>query len=784
MSAFVAYLVLGIGAGAFYAMLATGVVVSFKGSGVINFAHGAMAMYVAFQFHYLRTERTMHLPWVDVLPGRSFPGNLPVMIRFGSEGTMSFLPAFLLAMATALLLGAMVHFLVFRPLRNAAPLGKVIGSLGVMLYLQGIALLNFGPETPNPKAVLPSGLVRNFLGLGRPMPVESLWFAGLAAVLAAATWAFFQYTRSGLATRAAAGNEKGAVLLGFSPQRLALTNWMLAAVLAGLAGIFVGTITGSLNPVKFTSLIVPALGAALIGRLTSVPLAAAGGFLMGMLDSWTTTWLTVQSWWPSVLTAAGTKDALPLIVIVVVLFVRGKSLPVRGTVEEKRLPLAPQPRRVWQWCLVAGGLAIVLATGLPGGFVFSGFTGVWSFALSTTLITAMLMLSYTVITGYLGQISLAQMSLAGVAAFVTSRLMSNGKATPDQPFPVHGLDLAWPIAAVAGIVAAVVVGVLVGLPAVRIRGVQLAVVSIAAAVFIKTFYLDNPHLTDLHSGTNAVVRDPTFFGIDLKSASNRGTIDNPRFIVFCVVVLVLLCVAVANLRRSATGRRFLAVRANERAAAAAGIEVARTKLLGFAIASGIAGVGGVMTGFQQRQVSSAGWVFLASLAVLAFAYMGGITSINGALVGGLIASGGIVAVLADYHLKGVASYQVVIGGLGMIVTAIVHPEGLAPAWQPALRHLGRWLTTGPPEKFPKALVRVVPGMVPGALLAVLLIATKAEHWRIWHALLIVGAGLLVRVIGIHTWSAIARGGESARAQDRQHAVPVGGRDAAPTVVEV
>jgi branched-chain amino acid transport system permease protein len=756
MQAALAYLVIGVGAGAFYAMLATGVVVAFKGSGVINFAHGAMAMYVGFQFHYLRTRSRFELPWVDFLPGAKVPGNLPVTIRFGDGGPMPFLPAFVLAMATAVLLGAMVHFLVFRPLRNSPPLGKVIGSLGVMLYLQGVALLNFGPDTPNPRPVLPSGIIKNFLGLGRPMPIESLSFAALAVAIASITWVIFRYTQVGLASRAATTNEKGAVLLGYSVQRLALANWILSAVLAGLAGIFVGSITGSIDPVKFTGLIVPALGAALIGRLVSIPAAVAGGFMMGMLDSWTTTWLTLQGWWPSVLTPTAVRDALPLVVIVAVLFLRGKSLPIRGAVRERRLPLAPHPKRVWQWGMIGGGIAIVLATGLPGGFVFSGFTGTWSLALSVSLISAMLMLSYTVITGYLGQISLAQMSLAGIAAFVTSRLMSDGIASPDQPFPVSGLGLAWPLAAIGGVIVAAIVGTLVGLPAVRIRGVQLAVVTLAAAVFIQTFYLENPHLTDLHAGSNAIVRDPTFFGIELKSVSSRGTVDNPNFIIFCVVVLVLLCFAVANLRRSSTGRRFLAVRANEQAAAAGGIDVVRTKLLGFAIASAIAGVGGVMTGFQQRQVSSVGWVFMASLALLAFAYMGGITSINGAIVGGAISTGGLVGVFSEFHFEGAESYYAMLGGVGMIATAVLHPEGLAPAWQSGLQQLGRWLTTGPPEKFPKAAARLLPGMIPGAAFCVVLIWRNADEFRGWYVPLVIVVGLLGRAISVELWHAVGR----------------------------
>ena len=748
------------GAGAFFALMAAGIVVAFKGSGVINFAHGAMAMYVAFQYHYLRTKGRLQLPWVDPLPTKWL--NIPVTLHLGgADHKLSFWPAFILAMLTSVLIGVMAHFLVFRPLRNAAPLGKVIGALGTMLYLQGVALKNFGSDNPNPKPVFPGGIYRNFLGLNKPLSKEALYLAVFAIIVGAVVWAFFQFTRFGLATRAAAGNEKGAVLLGYSPERLALTNWILASVLAGLAGVFVGSVTGALNPTKFTTLVVPALGAALIGRLSSVPWAVGGALVIGMVDSFVGTWLGGRKWFPHWITTSGAKDALPLIVIVLVLVLRGKSLPIRGSVEEKRLPLSPYPKRTWQWAIIGVVGVTILAYGLPGGFLFHGFNGIWTLALTTGLIASMIMLSYVVLTGYIGQISLAQMSMAGIAAFVTSRLMASGKSSPDQPFPVSGLKWPWPPAAVVGILAAILVGTLVGLPAVRIRGVQLAVVTIALAVLLQTQYFENEDWTGLRAGSNAIVKDPTFFGVKVGSQSKNGLIDNPPFVVFCAIMLALLGLLIANLRRSGTGRRFLAVRANERAAAAAGIEVPRTKLLAFAISSGVAGVGGVMLGFQQRQVSSANWVFFASLAMLAFCYLGGVTSINGAMIGGLIGAGGLAAVFGTYHNEGFTPYVSLVGGLGMILTAVIHPEGQAPFWQPSLQYLGRWLTSGPADKFGKALVRVVPGMIPGGALTMLIVGAKATEFRNWHLLLASAYGLVTRGIGKQIYAGFKNRGADA-----------------------
>ena len=92
-------------------------------------------------------------------------------------------------------------------------------------------------------------------------------------------------------------------------------------------------------------------------------------------------------------------------------------------------------------------------------------------------------------------------------------------------------------------------------------------------------------------------------------------------------------------------------------------------------------------------MSSANWVFFASLAVAGLRYLGGITSVAGAVIGGVLGAGGLVAVIGNYHNKGFTPYLALVGGVGMILTAVIHPEGQAPFWQPAIQYLGTWLTT-------------------------------------------------------------------------------------------
>jgi len=227
----------------------------------------------------------------------------------------------------------------------------------------------------------------------------------------------------------------------------------------------------------------------------------------------------------------------------------------------------------------------------------------------------------------------------------------------------------------------------VGLPAVRIRGVNLPIVSLAAAVTIVDLYFDNPSLTGEQGGGSSPVPTPKLFGLDLGVTGAGGLSDRYSFTVLVLVVLVGVVLLVANLRRSATGRRFLAIRANERAAASVGVAVTGSKLLAFGVAAGIAGLGGCLLAFQQESVFEYSFDPVVGLSLLAFAYLGGISSINGALLGGFITTGGVFEFFVQTHYSGIVDYWVLFSGLGLILMAIANPAGAAPAVQAWTRRL-------------------------------------------------------------------------------------------------
>jgi branched-chain amino acid transport system permease protein len=293
-----------------------------------------------------------------------------------------------------------------------------------------------------------------------------------------------------------------------------------------------------------------------------------------------------------------------------------------------------------------------------------------------------------------GQISLAQGAIAGTAGFALSKYFS------DWPFPLGPL--------VAALVAALF-GLAIAVPALRVRGVNLAVVTLAAAVAIEELVFKNPKL----AGTSGAlpVPPPKIGGKDfgpnnvgLKVFGVRATDRVPPnvwFGVLALIFVILLALVVVNVRRSGTGRRFLTVRGNERAAAAAGVSVAGTKMLAFGLSAFIAGLGGVLSGYRFGSVTPLYFGALNSLLFLAFAYLGGIATVMGAILAGTLAPNGVTFTALEKWFNLDPNYVPLIGGIGLIFNAIKNPEGLAGAFSVAaaqIRHLlGRRSAKAPPD---------------------------------------------------------------------------------------
>lgn len=645
---YVQFLLLGTGSGAVYAAVAVGLVLTYRSSGVLNFAHGAVAMYATYVFVGLRADGELFLP----VPGSA--GRVDV-------GELATAPAAVAAIAAAALLEVLAYLLVFRPLRRAPALSRVVASIGLMLTLQAIVTLQYGADAVTVPSVLPDDPVSV---LGTRVPADRLYLAGIVVVIGAALWAAYRFTRFGLASRAAAEDETALALVGWSPSAVAAVNWALAGVLAAIGGILAGPIVAP-DPTSFSLLVVPALAAALVAGLTSFGGTVAVALALGMAQSVLLEVQTDATWLP----ASGVGLALPFLLVLGTAIVRGRLLPERGGPVTGRLPLVGRPGHVVVLTVV--GFAV-------GAFVLAGLDSPYRLAAVDSLIAALVCLSLVVVTGYLGQLSLAQMAIAGIAGFGLSRLQ-------------HDLGVPFPVDVILATAAATVAGLLIGIPALRVRGAALAVATLAGALAVEALVFKEPRLTGGFAGSE--VDAPSVGGLDFAPAAFGEEYPRLPFALLVLGIVCACCAGVAMLRNSSLGRQMLAVRDNERAAESVGIGVTAMKLAGFAIAAAIAGLAGALTGWEQGRLSFASYGVFASLALVAIAYIGGIGTISGALLGGaLVGSGLAFTALEDAAELG--RYQLLASGLAVLVVSVLAPDGVAGGAVRLARRLGRRRPTG------------------------------------------------------------------------------------------
>ncbi|MGW0181125.1 ABC transporter permease [Nocardia sp. NPDC003345] len=628
METYLQFVVLGLGLGAVYIGLANGLLLVYRSTGIINFAQGATAMWGAYVFAQLGDDGTLVLPVGSV--------------RFAEPPPIW--AAVLIGLLSAVVLGLITHYLVFRPVRNAPVLAQVVVSVALMLTVQALVVIRFGPNNIPVEELIPPGSVQLF---GARLSSAEILMAAIMVATSVLIWAYFGFTRLGAATRAAAANPRGAVLLGFSPDRLAAIATVLAALVATL-GVMLGSSLTGLNPMNYTLLVVPALAVLLVARMESVAVIAVAALVLGAFQSLVNLF-TGKEWWP-VWAASGLDQVVPFVVVIVILLVFGSRLPSRGSLQTIKLPDVSVP--VFRPVPALILLAVV-------GVALASSSGTYRFGLTYSIILMLLALSYVVITGYLGQISLAQTAFAGAAGFTLSKLTT-------------GWAMPMPLAIFLGALVAALLGMLVALPAFRIRGAQLAIVTIAAALAIERFVFNNYSLTPASGNP---IANPTLFGLNL-GIREGSEIARLPFSLLVLAVAALVVWAFIRLASGTTGRTFLAVRANERAAASVGIDVRRTKLLGFGLSAFIAGLAGCLIGYSAGQLSAESFTVFVGLQVLAVAYLGGITSFSGAAIAGVLGPLGILYVVL-HEVLDLGDYYALISGIALIATAILNPVGMA-----------------------------------------------------------------------------------------------------------
>ncbi|WP_405622847.1 ABC transporter permease subunit [Streptomyces sp. NBC_00076] len=601
------FALLGLGLGALYALTAHGIVLVYRGSGVLNFAHGAIGMAGAY-----------------------------VQWELASQHDVPYWPATACGVLASAVLGVLTHLLVLRPLRRASSLARLVGTLAVFIVLTAIAVKRYGDSLQLVPGKLPTKLLTV---AGATVSEDRVWLLAIALAITALLHLLYKRTLFGLGTTAVAENEGAAAALGWSPDLIATGNWALGSALAGLTGILIVPVIG-LSVTGLTTLLLSALAAALVGRFSSFPVTLAGGLVIGVVQSELTRFGT---------DVTGLASSVPFLFIALVLVARGRALPLRGMFLD-RLPglgtgrVRPVP------------LALTVVVGLV---LVSLSTPLWADAITTTLVLSLIILSIIVVTGYAGQVSLAAYALAGTGAFIAGHTAA---------------DWGWPfeLALLAGVLGTVPIGLLFALPAVRTRGVNLAIITLGLGTTLEAMVFQNTDLSTTTGSDGIAVGKQTLFGISVSG------VDHPqRYASVVLVLFVAAVLVVANVRRSRTGRRLVAVRANERAAAALGIDVRAAKLYAFGLSAAIAALAGVLTGFRSTSVVFSDFASFNSITALGLAVIGGVGFLVGPLFGATFAAGTVGARFGDLVLPGLSEWMPLIGGVILVLTLVGNQDGIA-----------------------------------------------------------------------------------------------------------
>jgi ABC-type branched-subunit amino acid transport system ATPase component/branched-subunit amino acid ABC-type transport system permease component len=600
MNGFLTFLFLGLGVGAIYALLAQGIVLIHRGSQVVNFSQGAVALVGASVFAGLRS---------------SLPSWLAAAI----------------GIVICAALGLVLH-LIMQRLAGASELARVVATLGVMSVLEGGVSLVYGSQLRFASPILPSGA---WHFAGAQLPWDRAGLVLIAAVITVVLWLVYSRTQFGLRTLAVSENRRSLGALGWNTGAISAANWVIGSVLAAGAGILVAPVTG-VEPSAMMLLVIPALAAGAIGSFNSFPLALTGGLAIGALQSEAT----------RISQVSGLDDAIPFLVVLIVVLIKKDVLGSRLS-GSLRLPRLGDGR--------LRPFSLIICTTLAIGSLWF-FSASWDSSVSLTMASAVIAISLVVLTGYTRQLSLGQYAMAGLGAWIATRLAA-----------LYG----WPflLVLIIGIVAVVPAGMLFALPALRARGVILAVVTLGLGIALQSLIFNNPSLTG-GPITGTVVKAPDLFGL------NISPITHPqRYAVVTIVAFIAVGLIVRNIRRSGSGRRLLAVRTNERAAAALGISVTGAKVYAFAVATAIAAIGGIILAFSNTQITFDSFTPLQSILLVLSIFIGGIGFVVSAIVAGTFVVGSVVYELLGNFFN-VGGWVTFIGGILAIVTILQAPDGV------------------------------------------------------------------------------------------------------------
>lgn len=630
----------GLVAGITYGVLAVGLILVYRASRVLNLVHAEIGAFAA------ALVARMVINW---------------HINFGVAVVVSVL--------VGGLFGAALELSVVRRLARAP---RVI----VMVATLGITQLVLLAQLKLPRLVRFDRY---------PTPFRSTWRIGgilvrsehmlilvIVPVLVACLSVFLNRTRIGTAIRAAAANLDAARLSAINVRGLSTLVWALAGMLAALTAILIAPIKGSTAATTLAlgpSLLVRALVPALIARLRSMPIALVAGAGIGIMEALLFFNFSTQP---------GLIDAVLFVVVVIAIIAvvrnerpersawmatpRGKAIPTEllGLWWIRRL------RQIFISLLIVIVVIAPLVIDRPSRHMMWARIAIYS----------LVGLSLTVLSGWAGQLSLGQFALVGLSGMLTAAF-TNGLEFRVGSTLVQLHPLPFGVAALIGVIFTVLVALGVGAPALRTRGLFLAVTTLAFAVMAQTWLLERPLLT---GGESIAFLGRASWGERFSLQSQRS------YYYLCVAVLIVGAVVLGRIRRSGIGRSMIAVRENETGAAALSVSPTRIKIVAFGISGAYAGVAGALFVSLVGQLDP-GQLFTPdeSLRSVSIAVIGGLGSIAGAILGALWVIG-LPAFFED-----AAEVKLLASGIGVVILLMYLPGGLAQIGYAARDGVFGWL---------------------------------------------------------------------------------------------
>lgn len=600
-------LLLGLVTGSVYALASTGLVLTYKTSGILNLGYGGIALFTTF-IHWQFT------------------------IEFGWPVWMS---AFIVVFLIAPMIGVFLDTQLFRRIEGQPIVIGLMVTVGLFVLFMGVVFRIWHGVTVEVPSLFPRTPVEIF---GVTVGKDALIVLGISTVAALLLGAMLKFTRVGIAFRAVVDNRPVAGLMAINTGLVSSGAWALSTSFAALTGVLLVPRLGLLDPNLFPAFIISfVLGAAMLGYLRSLPLAFAGGILLGVIEAFLVQYGTQRG------LLGNLSTATPFVLMIILVLFAPKALRRAGlaasfVVRTREVTSSASPR-------MRMGLGVALFAVLAVIPLVVGSIG-WRLAISYGLTQAIIFLSIVILTGYSGQISLGHTAFVGLAAFTTGHLVAD-----------LGMNV-W-LALLFGALAAVPAGALIGVVAVRLHGLYLALLTLAFAFMAQQLFFQETRV----SGSEGIIRMPRPEGFETDNA-------------FYYLVLAVLAVGVLialNLRTGRTGRVLAGIRDSETATRSLGISVAKYKVLIFSLSALIAALGGILTAMQRGQAARLDFIPFYSIFFVTVAVLAGIFHIGGAIAGGLLT--GLFPHIFRENPP-VLELQLILFGLGATLALAQNPEGM------------------------------------------------------------------------------------------------------------